>query len=106
MKFGLFSMVQNYLHAMRLVQREKMAWSGERDAIGKDADAQSRPPLTLERKKMVQVRWLSCELKIGHLGGGAGGLEGGDGGNNPPFHQLRIIPVRNLALPQLIKLQL
>lgn len=65
MKFGLFSMVQQYLHAMRLVQREKMAWSGEGDAIGKDVDAQFRTPLTSERKKMVQVRSLGRETTIG-----------------------------------------
>lgn len=58
MKFGLFSMVQGYLHAMRLVQREKESWSGRGDAIGKDVDTHFRTPQTLERKKMVQVCFL------------------------------------------------
>lgn len=56
MKFGLFCMVQGYLHAMRLVQREKEACSGKGDAIGVDVDARLRAPITTERKKMIQVR--------------------------------------------------
>lgn len=55
MKFGLFSMVLGYLHAMRLVQREKEAWSGRGDAIGADVDARFKAPLTQERKRMLQV---------------------------------------------------
>lgn len=58
MKFGLFCMVQNYLHAMRLVQREKESWSGRGNTIGRDSNSSSnRACLTLERKKMVQVRF-------------------------------------------------
>lgn len=63
MKFGLFSMVQGYLHSMRLVQREKEAWSGREDVIGGDNSSKvhRRAPMTLERKKMIQVclRYLS-----------------------------------------------
>ncbi|CAM9946410.1 unnamed protein product, partial [Sphacelaria rigidula] len=58
MKFGLFCMVQGYLHSMRLVQREKSSWSGQGDVISKDMDTQYRAPQTSERKTMVQVRCL------------------------------------------------
>lgn len=59
MKFGLFSMVQNYLHAMRLVQREKESWSGRGNTIGADSKGSTnRACLTLERKKMIQVSFL------------------------------------------------
>lgn len=40
------------MHAMTLVKREKEAWSGKGDVMTKDV---YRPPLTSERKKMVQV---------------------------------------------------
>lgn len=41
---------------MTLVQREKEAWSGKGDVITKEgSDSIHRPPLTAERKKMVQV---------------------------------------------------
>ncbi|CBN77064.1 conserved unknown protein [Ectocarpus siliculosus] len=53
MKFGLFSMVQGYLHAMTLVKREKEAWSCKGDVMTKEGTS-FRPPLTSERKKMVQ----------------------------------------------------
>lgn len=55
MKFGLFSMVQGYLHAMTLVQREKEAWSGKGDIVGKDGNSHLRAPLTVERRRMIQV---------------------------------------------------
>lgn len=54
--------MQGYLRAMTLVQREKEAWSGKGDAIGRESSSgkpggsqQQRAPLTLERKKMIQV---------------------------------------------------
>lgn len=67
MKFGLFCMVQGYLHAMRLVQREKEACSGKGDAIGEDVDARLRAPLTTERKKMIQVRERTRPAHRGNL---------------------------------------
>lgn len=63
MKFGLFCMVQSYLQAMSLVQREKAAWSGKGELIGRGFDSgdlegsqKQRVPMTAERKNMIQVR--------------------------------------------------
>lgn len=83
MKFGLFCMVQGYLHSMQLVQREKSSWSGQGDVIGKDLETQYRAPQTSERKKMVQVRYLSRQMAKWpcgvHEGGGRGEEVGGGG---------------------------
>ena len=47
---------QEYLHAMTLVKREMEAWSGKGDVMTREGNASApRPPLTSERKKMVQV---------------------------------------------------
>lgn len=47
---------QGYLHAMTLVKREMEAWSGKGDVMTREGNASApRPPLTSERKKMVQV---------------------------------------------------
>ena len=67
MKFGLFCMVQGYLHAMTLVKREKEAWSGKGDLTGREINPggsagskQERIPTTVERKKMIQVFYLTA----------------------------------------------
>lgn len=63
MKFGLFCMVQSYLQAMSLVQREKAAWSSKGDELvrgfnseNSEGSQQQRVPMTTERKNMIQVR--------------------------------------------------
>lgn len=41
---------------MTLVQREKEAWSGKGDVMTRDGNSSVyRPPMTSERKKMVEV---------------------------------------------------
>lgn len=61
--------VQGYLHAMTLVKREQEAWSGKGDVMARDGGASvPRPPLTSERKKMVQVGTLTqSESNVGRL---------------------------------------
>lgn len=62
--------LQGYLHAMTLVKREKEAWSGKGDVMTREGNASvSRPPLTTERKKMVQVGALVAAFQEKEVGG-------------------------------------